>query len=92
MGYRSGIPESCGVGHRQGSDPMLLWLWCRPAAAALIPSLGISIFHGCCPKKKKKERKKRKIKKTERKKDPGHLRDNDEESIWIGQEEKATVR
>ena len=23
------------IGHRQGSDPMLLWLWCRPAAAAL---------------------------------------------------------
>ena len=20
---------SCGVGHRHGSDPLLLWLWCR---------------------------------------------------------------
>ena len=27
---------SCGVGHRCGSDPILLWLWCRPAATALI--------------------------------------------------------
>ena len=27
---------SCGVGCRCGSDPMLLWLWCRPAAVALI--------------------------------------------------------
>ena len=25
---------SCGVGHRCGSDPMLLWLWCRLAAVA----------------------------------------------------------
>ena len=28
---------SCGVGHRFGSDPLLLWLW--PAAAALISPL-----------------------------------------------------
>ena len=26
MGYGSGIVVSCGVGHRCGSDPMLLWL------------------------------------------------------------------
>ena len=25
--------ELC-IGHRQGSDPVLLWLWCRPAATA----------------------------------------------------------
>ena len=30
---------SCGVGRRCGSDPALLWLWRRPAAAALIRSL-----------------------------------------------------
>ena len=30
---------SCGVGHRQGSDPALLWLWCRPAVTALIGPL-----------------------------------------------------
>ena len=30
---------SCGVGHRHGSDPMLLWLWCRPEATAPIPPL-----------------------------------------------------
>ena len=30
---------SCGVGHRQGSDPELLWLWCRPAAIAPIRPL-----------------------------------------------------
>ena len=27
---------SCGVGHRCGSDLVLLWLWCRPAVTALI--------------------------------------------------------
>ena len=30
---------SFGVGHRSGSDPQLLWLWCRPAATALIRPL-----------------------------------------------------
>ena len=30
---------SCGVGHRRGSDLEWLWLWCRPAAAALIGPL-----------------------------------------------------
>ena len=29
----------CAVGHRHGSDPMLLWLWCRPAATAWIRPL-----------------------------------------------------
>ena len=27
---------SCGVGRRCGSDLVLLWLWCRPAALTLI--------------------------------------------------------
>jgi len=30
---------SCGVGHRRGSDPSLLWLWCRLAATAQIQLL-----------------------------------------------------
>ena len=30
---------SCGVGHRPGSDPVLLWLWCRLAAVAPIRPL-----------------------------------------------------
>ena len=30
---------SCGVGHRHGSDPALLWLWRRLAAVTLIRSL-----------------------------------------------------
>ena len=30
---------SCGIGHRHGSDLVLLWLWHRLAAAALIGPL-----------------------------------------------------
>ena len=30
---------SCGIGCRQGSDPALLWLWCRLAVVALIRPL-----------------------------------------------------
>ena len=30
---------SCGVGCRRGSDPALLWLWCRLAATAPIKPL-----------------------------------------------------
>ena len=29
----------CGVGRRHGLNLVLLWLWCRPAAAALIRPL-----------------------------------------------------
>ena len=37
---------SCGVGRRHGLDPLLLWLWCRPAAVALIQPLG---WNFCMP-------------------------------------------
>ena len=30
---------SCGVGHRCGTDPVLLWLWRRPVATAPIRPL-----------------------------------------------------
>ena len=33
------IAVSCGVGHRLGSDLMLLWLWCKLAAVAPIGRL-----------------------------------------------------
>ena len=39
MGWGSGIAMSCGIGHRHSWDPVLLWLWCRPAAEALIRPL-----------------------------------------------------
>ena len=53
-GLASGVAVSCGVGRRGGSDPVWLWLWCRPVAAALIRSLAWN-FH-MFPKKQKKKR------------------------------------
>ena len=35
----SGVATNCGIGHRCGSDLVLPWLWCRPAAAAPTQSL-----------------------------------------------------
>ena len=34
-----GDAESCGVAHRCSSNPVLVWLWHRPAATALIRPL-----------------------------------------------------
>ena len=34
-----GVAVSCGIGHRLGSDPVLLGLWHRSAAAAPIRPL-----------------------------------------------------
>ena len=36
---------SCGVDRRCDLDPVLLWLWCRLAAAALIPPLARELPH-----------------------------------------------
>ena len=47
---------SCGEGHRRSSDPLLLWLWCRPVAAAPIRPLAWELPYaaGVAPKKKTK--------------------------------------
>ena len=49
---------SYGVGHRCSSDPELLWLWCRPAAVALIQTLAWELPYAtdAAIKRKKKER------------------------------------
>ena len=49
---------SCGVGCRGGSDLVLLWLWCRPAAAALIQPLAWELPYasGAALKIKKKKK------------------------------------
>ena len=39
---------SCGVGCRQGSDPTLLWLWCRLVATALIQPLAWEPPYAAC--------------------------------------------
>ena len=53
---------SCGVGGRHGSDVTLLWLWCRPAAVALIQPVawGLPYIMGAALKKKDKRTARRK--------------------------------
>ena len=57
--YISGIAISCGVGHRCGSDPTLLWLWCRPAAVVPVQPLAWELPHavGVALKSKRKKKK-----------------------------------
>ena len=52
---------SCGVGHRCSSDPALLWLWCRLAAAALLQPLAQELTYavGVALKKEKNRGKER---------------------------------
>ena len=55
---------SCGVGHRCGLDPVLLWLWYRPAATAPI---GLLVWEppyasGAALKRQKKKKKKKRQK------------------------------
>ena len=60
---------SCGIGHRCGLDPTLLWLWHRPAAAAPIQPLAWEPPHaaGAALKSKKKKKKKKKTPESEHK-------------------------
>ena len=57
MDYGSGVAVSCGVGHRCGSDTVLLWLWRRLEAAAPIGLLAWELPYatGVALKKKRKK-------------------------------------
>ena len=57
---------SCGAGHRRSSDPMLLWLWCRPAATAPIRPLAWESPYavGAAQEKAKRQKTKTKTKYT----------------------------
>ena len=57
-GLGSDVPVSCGVGHRFFSDPLLLWLWCRPVATALIVPLAWEPPYAAGAALKRQERKK----------------------------------
>ena len=60
---------SCGIGHRCGSDPALLWLWCRLAAVAPIQPLAWeSPYTAGAALKSKRKKKKQKKPKTKPKK------------------------
>ena len=58
MAMSFGFAMSCDVGCRRGSDPTLLWLWHRPAAAAPIRLLAWELPYasGAALKKKKKKK------------------------------------
>ena len=55
---------SCGVGHRCGSDPVLLWLWRRPAPTAPIiplawePPYAVGVSQEIAKRQEKKRKKK----------------------------------
>ena len=56
---------SCGVAQRGGLDLALLWLWCRPAATALIRSLAWKPPYATgAALKRQKDKKKKKKKET----------------------------
>ena len=52
---------SCGVGHRLGLDPVLLWLWRRPAATAPIRPLTWEPPHAAGAAQEKAKRRKKKV-------------------------------
>ena len=73
---------SCGVGSRHGSDPVLLWLWCRLVTTVQIQTLACEPPYavGSALKKKKKsvcenqkEKKKKKRERRGEKQFPGML-------------------
>ena len=60
-GLRCGVAVSCGVGHRHGSGPALLWLWPRLVATAPIRPLAREPPYaaGVAQKNSKKTKKKK---------------------------------
>ena len=44
-GLGSDIAMSCGVGRGRGLDPVLLWLWCKPAAISPIQPLAWKLLY-----------------------------------------------
>ena len=48
---------SCGVGHRRGLDPMLIWLWCRLAIVATIRPLAWELLYAVAVGLKKDQKK-----------------------------------
>ena len=68
---------SCGVGCRGGLDPVLLWLWRRPEAIALIGPLAWEpqYVEGAALEKAKRKKKKR-----ERKREQGLFKEQEDHS------------
>ena len=72
---------SCDVGRRPGLDPELLWLWCRPAATALIRPLAWEPPYGACValKRQKDQKKKKKMQ------EPELIHNTSEERVTMGE-------
>ena len=51
------MATSYGIGHRCDPDPVLPWLECRPAAAALIPPLAQQLPYASSTTLKRKKKK-----------------------------------
>ena len=62
---------SCGIGHRCGLDLALLWLWCRPAAVALILPLAWEFPYAMGAALKRQRKKEKGRKKRERLREGG---------------------
>ena len=56
MGQESSVAVSCGVDSRCGSDPLLLWLWCRLTAVAPTRPLAWELPHAVGAALKSKEK------------------------------------
>ena len=55
---KDGIAMNCGIAHRRGSDTTMLWLWCRSAAAPILPqACKLSYATGVTLKSKKQTKK-----------------------------------
>ena len=57
---------SCGGGYRRGSDPVLLWLWCRPEATAPIGPLVWEAPYAVGAAREVAKRQKKKTEKTKK--------------------------
>ena len=68
----SALRKAAGIVHRCGLDPVLLWLWCRRAAAALIQLLAWELIYaaGVALKRKIKSINKSKLELIEVPEDP----------------------
>ena len=65
---------SCGVDSSHGSDPVLLWLWCRLAATAPICPLAWEPPYAMGAGLKSKKKKRKQAKKRNDKEEPRKIR------------------
>ena len=55
------LPQKCSKDYRCGSDPVLLWPWCRLAVAALVLPLAWKLPYVASTAVKRKEKKQEEI-------------------------------